>query len=186
MSDWVILAPVAMLIFGFTVIYNRLVALKQTRKGAFADIDVQLKMRHDLVPNLAEVVKKYAAHEKGVFENVTQARAQAMQAHTVDAKSQAEGALSESLMKMLAVAENYPELKADKNFAEFQTELSNIEKSIAAARRFFNNATAEYNTAIQQFPAVFLARIFNYNEEVFFDVGGENRFELDKPVTVTL
>jgi len=186
MTSWPILVLAAILLFGFAVLYNRLVALRQTRKNAFADIDVQLKMRHDLVPNLAEIVKKYAAHEKAVFENVTQARSQAMQARTIDEKSQAEAALGASLMKLLAVAENYPELKADRNFAEFQAQLTSIEQSVAASRRFFNNATAEFNSATQQFPAVIVAKAFGFGEETYFDVGNDKRSELDSPIAVSL
>lgn len=184
--DWPIIIALAVLLLGFAVLYNRLVALRQTRNNAFADIDVQLKLRHDLVPNLAETVKKYAAHEKSVFENVTQARSQAMQAQNIGDKSQAEAALGGSLMKLLAVAENYPELKADKNFASFQTQLSDIEKSVAASRRFFNNATAEYNSAIQQFPTLLVAKPLGFKEESFFDVGTDNRNDLDAPVAVSL
>lgn len=186
MTNWVVWGLGGVLLFGLTVLYNRLIALRQTRKYAFADIDVQLKMRHDLVPNLAEIVKKYANHEKGVFENVTQARSQAMQAQTIEEKSKAEAALEGSLMKLLAVAENYPALKADANFAIFQSELSSIEKSVAASRRFFNNATAEFNTAIQQFPAVIIAIFFQFNEECFFDVGADKRTALDAPPTIAL
>lgn len=185
-ASWIPIALITILTFGFVVIYNRLIGLRQTRKNAFADIDVQLKMRHDLVPNLAEIVKKYAAHEKTVFENVTQARARAMQAQSVYEKGQAETALDGSLLKLLAVAENYPELKADKNFADFQSELSNIEKSVAASRRFFNNATAEFNTAIHQVPAVMIAKLFGFHEEAFFDVGAGSRSGLDAPVAVAL
>ena len=109
-----------------------------------------------------------------------------MQARTINEKSQAETALGSSLMKLLAVAENYPELKADRNFANFQNELASIEKSVAAARRFFNNSTAEFNSAIQQFPAVIVAKLFGFNEETFFDVGTDNRSDLDVPVAVAL
>lgn len=184
--SWPLILGFVILVVGFTIVYNRLVALRQERKNAFADIDVQLKLRHDLVPNLAETVKKYAAHEKTVFENVTQARSRAMQAQSIGEKSQAETALGGSLMKLLAVAENYPELKADKNFANFQAQLADIEKSVAASRRFFNNATAEYNSAIQQFPALLVAKSLGFHDEAFFDVGVDNRNALDAPVAVSL
>lgn len=160
------------------VIYNRLVALRQTRLNAFADIEVQLNMRHDLIPNLVETVKGYASHEKGLLENVTQARSQAMQARNVNDKIGAEAALGGALMNLLAVAENYPDLKANENFGRLQSELSDIENKIAAARRFFNNATNEYNTGIEQFPAVILARMFGFGKEQFFEIDQAKREQI--------
>ena len=138
--------------------FNRLVALRQAWKRAFSDIDVQLKQRHDLIPNLVETVKGYAAHESGVFTKVTEARAAAMSASTPAQRGAAEGALTSALGNLMAVAENYPQLKANQNFMQLQSDLSDIENKIAAARRFLNNAVAEYNTAIEQFPAVLIAR----------------------------
>ena len=138
-------------------LYNRLVTLRQAWKRAFADIDVQLKQRQDLVPNLVESVKGYAAHESSVFTEVTQARAAAMRATGVTEKSAAEGALSAALGSLMVVAENYPQLKANENFLKLQDELADLENKIAAARRFLNNAVAEYNSAIQQFPALLIA-----------------------------
>ncbi|PIR33710.1 MAG: hypothetical protein COV36_02170 [Alphaproteobacteria bacterium CG11_big_fil_rev_8_21_14_0_20_44_7] len=170
--------------FWAMVIYNRLIALQQTRKSSFADIDVQLKLRHDLIPNLVETVKKYAAHESEVFTQVTEARSQAMQAKSVDAKSSAETFLDKAMMNLLAVAENYPELKADAIFNRFQGELSALEKSIAAARRFFNNATAELNTTSQQFPASVIANMFKFKEEEFFELEEDKRKTLDEPLKV--
>jgi LemA protein len=158
---------------GVIVIYNRLVALRQTRNNAFSDIDVQLKQRFDLIPNLIETVKGYAAHEKTVFENVTAARAAVGRTSGMGAAAEhikAEGMLSGALMGLFAVAENYPQLKADTNFQQLQAELSDIENKIAAARRFFNNATAEYNTAIQQFPANLIAGPLGFKTELFFEV----------------
>jgi LemA protein len=152
------------------MLYNRIIALVQSRKNAFSDIDVQLKLRYDLVPNLIETVKGYAAHEKGVFEKVTEARAAAMRGGSIRDRAQAEGALGAAMMNLMAVAENYPQLKADGSFQKLQAELSDIENKIAAARRYFNNATSEYNTAIRQFPAVLVARLFGFQEEVFFEL----------------
>ncbi|MDP9128296.1 MAG: LemA family protein [Pseudomonadota bacterium] len=147
----------------FTVIiYNRMVAMRQAWKNALADIDVQLKQRHDLIPNLVETVKGYAAHESGVFEKVTAARASAMQATSPAQKGAAEAALSGALVNLMAVAENYPDLKANQNFKDLQDELTDIENKIAAARRFYNNAVAEYNTAIAQFPATLIAKNFGF------------------------
>jgi LemA protein len=142
----------------------------QARKSALSDIDVQLKQRYDLIPNLVETVKGYAAHEKGVFENVTAARATAMQGGSVADRAKAEGALSGAMMNLMAVAENYPQLKADANFRQLQSDLSDLENKIAAARRFYNNATGEYNMAIKQFPAVLVAGMLGFHEETFFEV----------------
>jgi len=167
MQNWILWAVLAVAVL-FVILYNRLVALRQVRKNAFSDIDVQLKLRYDLVPNLVETVKGYASHEKGVFESVTQARATAMRGGTVEDRSRAEAALGSAMMNLMAVAENYPQLKASANFQQLQSDLSDIENKIAAARRYFNNATSEYNTSLQQFPAVLVARIFGFKEEAFF------------------
>ncbi len=165
----------------FVWIYNRIIALQQTRKSSFADIDVQLKLRHDLIPNLVETVKRYLQHEKELLENVTAARASAMKASSVSEKSVAETVLESAMVKLLAVAENYPDLKADSSFNRLQGELSALERSIAAARRFFNNATAELNTASQQFPANFIARIFGFSESDFFELEDDKRQEIEEP-----
>lgn len=177
-TTWIVLGILAVAVFGLVAIYNRLVALRQTRKNAFSDVDVQLKQRFDLVPNLVETVKGYATHEQSVFQNVTEARAQVSRAGSAGGgagpeRIQAEGMLGSALMSLFAVAENYPQLKADVNFQHLQAELSDIENKIAAARRFFNNATAEYNTAIQQFPANLLAGPFGFQEEIFFELGAD-------------
>ena len=169
MGNWILWGVVAFA--GLLILlYNRLVALRQTRKNAFSDIDVQLKLRYDLIPNLMETVKGYAAHEKGVFEQVTAARATAMRGGSIGERAQAESALGSAMMNLMAVAENYPALKASENFRQLQTDLSDIENKIAAARRFFNNATSEYNSAVQQFPAVLVAKMFGFNEEIFFEL----------------
>jgi LemA protein len=172
-------------IFMGVVIYNRLVALRQRRQNAFADIDVQLKLRADLVPNLVETVKGYAKHEREVFEEVTKARSQAMTAHGTLGRSEAENALGLALTNLMAVAENYPDLKANAQFQNLQNELSDIENKIAAARRFLNNATTEYNTAIEQFPSNVVANMFNFAPAEFFDVGESLRAELNKGVKVS-
>lgn len=157
--------------------YNRLVAMRQAWKQAFADIDVQLKQRHDLVPNLVETVKGYAAHESGVFTKVTEARATAMRATTVGEKSAAESALSGALGNLLAVAENYPQLKANENFRALQDELTDLENKIAAARRFLNNSVAEYNGATQQFPAVLFAGAFGFQPAQMFELDATEKAE---------
>ncbi|HUK06293.1 MAG TPA: LemA family protein [Stellaceae bacterium] len=156
-TTWIVVI-VVLAVLGFLVmIYNRLVALRQAYKNAFADIDVQMKQRHDLVPNLVETVKGYAAHESGVLEKVTEARTAAMRAGSLQEKGQAESVLSAALGRVFAVAEAYPQLKANENFRQLQSELEEIENKIAAARRFYNNAVAEYNTSVQQFPAALIA-----------------------------
>lgn len=181
-----LLGLIAVAVIILITIYNRLVALRQNRKNAFADIDVQLKLRCDLVPNLVETVKGYAAHEKGLLENVTKARSQAMVAGSnVQDRSKAESALSGALINLMAVAENYPDLKANQNFLQLQTELADIDNKIAAARRFFNSATGEYNTSIEQFPALIVARMFTFLPETFFELTVDERAEANKPPRVS-
>ncbi|MCC6787078.1 MAG: LemA family protein [Hyphomonadaceae bacterium] len=175
----IVIVVLAVLLIG---IYNRLVALRQNCNQAFADIDVQLKQRHDLIPNLVETVKGYAAHEKGTLEAVIQARNAAVSAErTGDAKAmgQAEGVLGAALGRLIALSEAYPDLKANTNFQQLQAELTDIENKLAAARRFFNNAVGEYNTAREQFPAVMFANMFGFGPRVFFDVGEDNRASMD-------
>ena len=154
-------------------VYNRLVGLRQRANQAFADVDVQLQQRHDLVPNLVETVKGYATHEATTLQAVTNARAAAANASGVEEKVQAENMLTGALRQLFAVAEAYPDLKANTNFVRLQDELSDIENKLAAARRFFNNAVAEFNAAIQQFPAVLVAGPFGFKERTFFDVGAD-------------
>ena len=184
-TKYIILIVIAVLVIFFVILYNRLVALRQSRKQSFSDIDVQLKLRYDLIPNLVETVKGYASHEKEVFENVTKMRAQAGSAGSLNEKMAAEAGLTAALGKMMLVAEAYPDLKANENFMNLQGELSDIENKVAAARRFFNNATTELNTAVQQFPAVIIARMFNFKEEEFFDVPDEERERNQEPVKVS-
>lgn len=183
MKTLMILGAIALIALFFVMLYNRLIALRQSRNNAFADIDVQLKLRYDLVPNLVNTVKGYAAHESNIFEKVTEARASVGRAHTVNDKIAAEGALTGALTGLFAVAENYPDLKANQNFQQLQQELSDIENKIAAARRFFNNATNEFNTSIQQFPANMFAASLGFKEEPFFDLGTD-RTSHEKPVNV--
>jgi LemA protein len=154
--------------------YNRLVGLRQNANQAFADIDVQLKQRQDLVPNLVETVKGYAAHESGTLEAVTAARAAAAGASNVQDRVQAENALTGALRQLFAVSEAYPDLKANANFIRLQDELTDIENKLAAARRFFNNTVSEFNASIQQFPAVLIAGAMGFTPRTFFDLG-ENR-----------
>lgn len=184
---WIIVAVILIPLVFVIMLYNRLIALRQTRKNAFSDIDVQLKQRFDLVPQLVETVKGYAGHEKTVFENVTEARSRVGRAGGSGPgadRLQAEGALGAAMMNSFAVAENYPALKADQNFQQLQAELSDIENKIAAARRFFNSATNEYNTAVQQFPANLIAGMFGFKEEAFFEVGADEAALIQKAPTV--
>ena len=183
MSGMQIFGVVVVVLLLLTVmLYNRLVALRQTRNNAFSDIYVQLKQRYTLVPQLVETVKGYAAHEKGVLETVTAARAQVGSAGAgVSAdRMQAESMLGASLGRLLAVSENYPALKADANFRQLMDELNDIENKIAAARRFFNSATSEYNTAAQQFPASLIANTFGFKQEPFFEVAPDEKAAIDK------
>ena len=158
-------------------LFNRLVTLRQAWRRAFADIDVQLKQRQDLVPNLVQAVKGYAAHESAVFTEVTQARSAAMRATGVTQKSAAEGMLSGALGDLMAVAENYPELKANEGFLKLQAELADLENKIAAARRFMNNAAAEYNSATQQFPALLIASPLGFAPAQMFTLDADERAE---------
>jgi len=162
---------VAVVVLYVISLYNRMVALRQRRGNAFSDIDVQLEQRYNTLPNMVEVVKGYAAHEKGVFEAVTNARASVKQASRMgEDRFAAEQAMTSAIMGLYAVAENYPQLKADQNFLRLQDELTDLENKISAARRFFNSATSEYNTAIQQFPANILAGMFGFLNEPFFEI----------------
>ena len=179
-STWIVLGAIALLVIWVIIIYNGLVAMRQRVNQAFADVDVQLKQRHDLVPNLVETVKGYAAHERGTLEAVVQARNAAMTAQGPAQMAQAENMLSGALRQLFALSEAYPDLKANQNFQQLQMELSDLENKIAAARRFFNNAVQEYNTGIQQFPAVLLAGSLGFAPKDFFDVGVEERKVLDQ------
>ena len=174
MDNWIVWAVLIAIVIGGIVIYNRLVSLRQKRNSAFSDIDVQLKQRYNLVPQLVETVKGYASHENDVFTKVTEARAQVGKSSTAGTdRMQAEGMLGGALLDLFAVAEDYPDLKADANFRDLQRELSDIENKVAAARRFYNNTTSEYNTAIQQFPAVLIAGPLGFQQETFFEIDDE-------------
>lgn len=181
---WIILGIVAITAFVVIGIYNRLVALRQKREQSFADVDVYLKQRFDLIPNLVETVKGYAKHEKEVFENVTKARAGIKDANSVSDRVSAENNLTRAMISLYAVAENYPDLKADGMFQNLMTELSDIENKLSAARRFFNNATAELNTAIEQFPAVLFAGTLGFKKEEFFEIPEEAREQLEQAPNV--
>jgi LemA protein len=184
-AGWIVLVVLGLVVLFFIFIYNRLVALRQAYKNAYADIDVQLKQRHDLVPNLVETVKGYAAHEAGVFEKVTEARASAMKASSIGERGQAEGALTAAIGQLLAVAENYPQLKASDNFRQLQSDLDDLENKIAAARRFLNNAVAEFNSQIEQFPAVLVARPLGFSHAEMFALEPAEKAEASQPPKVS-
>jgi LemA protein len=172
----VIAVIVALVLFIVVGAYNRLVALDQRADQSFADIDVQLKQRQDLIPNLVETVKGYASHERGTLDAVTQARAAAAGATSVNDKVQAENMLTGALGRLFAVAEAYPDLKANTNYLELQRELSDIENKLAAARRFFNSAVSEFNAVRRQFPTVLFAAMVGFaRDKPFFDVGEGDR-----------
>jgi LemA protein len=172
-TGWIVLGVIVVLVLWIIMIYNQLVAMRQRVGQAFADVDVQLKQRHDLIPNLVETVKGYAAHERGTLEEVVKARNAAMTAQGPAQQAQAENQLSGALRQLFALSEAYPDLKANQNFQQLQTELADIENKLAAARRFFNNAVQEYNTGIQQFPAALFAASLGFSQRTFFDVGEE-------------
>ena len=166
-------------------LYNSLVKLRNRRQNAFADIDVQLRQRHDLVPQLVETVKGYASHEKELLLKVTEARTAAINAKTIDDKIVAEQQLTSALQGLKVQVEAYPDLKANQNFLQLQEELSDIENKLAASRRFFNGATTEYNNAVESFPSNLIARNFGFQREVFFDLGTDLRRQLEEPPRVS-
>lgn len=182
-TGWIVLGVIVVLAFWVFSVYNGLVAMRQRVDQAFADIDVQLKLRHDLIPNLVETVKGYAGHERGTLEDVVKARNAALTAQGPAQVAAAEGQLTSALRGLLALSEAYPDLKANANFQQLQTELSDIENKLAAARRFFNNAVQEYNTGIQQLPAALFAASLGFSRKDFFDLG-EQRGQLEQAPSV--
>jgi LemA protein len=172
-STIIIIIIVAILVIWAVVIYNRLVKLRNNRENAFADIDVQLKQRHDLIPQLVETVKGYMNHEKSTLENVVSLRNAAASATTVDGKIAAENQLNSALAGLRVTLEAYPDLKANQNFLQLQAEMSDIENKLSAVRRFFNSATRELNNAVQTFPSNIFAALFGFKREPMFDLGTE-------------
>jgi LemA protein len=167
---YVVLIIIAVLILWLVFVFNKLISLKNRSQEAWSDIDVQLKRRHDLIPNLVEAVKGYASHERELFEKVTEARTKAMGAQTMGDKAQAENALSGTLKSLFAVAENYPDLKASQNFLELQRELTDTEDKIQAARRFYNGNVRDLNIQIEKFPASIVASMFAFKKMEFFEI----------------
>ena len=170
MGWWIVIGVIVVIALYLIVVYNRLVSLRQVVGQAWSDISVQLKQRHDLVPNLVETVKGYAAHERGTLEAVTAARNAAVAASTPQATAAAENMLTGALRQLFALSEAYPDLKASQNFLQLQADLSDLENKIAASRRFFNNAVQEYNSSTQQFPAVLIAGPMGFTQREFFDL----------------
>lgn len=171
----VVILIIIFLIATFIHMYNRLVSLKNRVKNSYAQIDVQLKRRNDLIPNLVETVKGYAAHEKGVLEEVTKARSNVMNASNIKETSDADNQLTSALKSLFAVAENYPDLKANSNFQQLQEQLSETEDKISYARQFYNDTVLMYNNACQQFPSSILAKLFGFKEEAFFEADVTSR-----------
>lgn len=189
--EWILVGIIGAVIFYIIYAYNHFVTLTQRAKEAWADIDVQLKRRYDLIPNLVETVKGYASHERETFDAVTSARATATQTHVdptgvtpeqIAAMAGAESALTQSLGRLLAIAENYPDLKANTNFLELQRELSDTENKIQAARRFYNGNVRDLNIALQAFPSNVVGNIFRFTAEAYFEL--EENSEQREPVKV--
>lgn len=175
----IVLAIVVILVIWYITTNNKLVALKNNRENAFADIDVQLKQRHDLIPQLVSSVKGYMEHEAGTLEKITQARAAALQAGDINSKIQAEQQLSSALSGLKVAVEAYPDLKANTNFLHLQSEISDIENKLASVRRYFNSATKELNTAIESIPSNIVAGMKNMTMQPFFELGAEQRQQMD-------
>ncbi len=176
----IVIAVVAVLVLAVIGIYNNLVKLRNNRENAFADIDVQLKQRYDLVPQLVATVQGYAKHEKELLEAVTAARSAAMNASSIDDKIQADNMLTSALAGLKVSLEAYPDLKANQNFLQLQGELSDIENKLAAVRRYFNSATRELNNAVQTFPNNILAGMFGFHKEAMYEIEASQRAAVEK------
>lgn len=179
MTAIIVIVVVVILAAWLVSMYNSLVKMRNNRENAFADIDVQLKQRHDLVPQLVETVKGYAAHEKDTLERVINARNGAIGAKTIDEKIVAENALSSALSGLKITLEAYPDLKANQNFLQLQEEIADLENKLSSVRRYLNSATKEYNNAVETFPSNILAGMFGFRKEVMFDLG-EQRAALEE------
>lgn len=181
---WIILIIVALIVLWLVAAYNGLVRLRTRTNEAWSDIDVQLKRRYDLIPNLVETVKGYATHEDKVFTQVTEARSRAMGAQSPSAKGEAENMLSGALKSLFAVAEAYPQLRASENFSKLQDELSDTENKIQAARRFYNGNVRDLNIRIESFPTNIVASIFNFVKKEFFELEEGEAAAAKQPVAV--
>ena len=176
----IILVVVVVLILAIIAMYNNLVKLRNNRENAFADIDVQLKQRYDLVPQLVATVKGYATHEKELLESITAARSAAVSATSIDDKIKADQQLTSALAGLKVQVEAYPDLKANQNFLQLQGELSDIENKLAAVRRYFNSATRELNNAVQTFPTNILAGMFGFHKEAMYEIEASQRAAVEK------
>ena len=179
MTILIVIIVIAIVGIWLVSLYNRLVKLRNNRENAFADIDVQLKQRHDLIPQLVATVKGYAAHEKETLDRVVSARNGAMTAQTIDDKIKAENLLSAALNGLKVTVEAYPDLKANQNFMHLQEEIADLENKLAAVRRYFNSATRELNNAVETFPSNLVAGMFGFKKEIMFDLG-EQRTSLEE------
>ncbi|MDR5659688.1 LemA family protein [Serpentinicella sp. ANB-PHB4] len=173
MPFFIAIAVIVLIVLWFISAYNGFVKLRERVKNAWAQVDVQLKRRYDLIPNLVNTVKGYAKHERGTFEDITKARSQAMNAQSIAEQSEAESQLTGTLKTLFAVAENYPELKADANFKQLQEELTNTESKIAFSRQFYNDTVQKFNVKIKVFPNNIIAGMFNFNKMDYFNLDGE-------------
>ena len=179
-STLIIIAAVVIIALILISMYNNLVKLRNNRENAFANIDVQLKQRYDLVPQLVATVKGYAAHERELLEKVTAARSACMNATSINDRVQADNALGAALSGLRVAVEAYPDLKANQNFLQLQNELSDIENKLASVRRFFNSATKELNTAVQSFPSNIIAGMFGFKKEPMFEIPASDRAAHEK------
>ena len=183
MTLFIVLGVIVVIVLWVISMYNSLVRLRNNRENAFADIDVQLKQRHDLIPQLVETVRGYASHEKETLDRVVSARNGAIGARTIDDKIVAENMLTSALAGLKVTVEAYPDLKANQNFMQLQEEISDIENKLSAVRRFFNSATKEFNNAVQVFPSNLIAGMFGFHKEMMFDLG-EQRANLEQAPTI--
>ena len=184
MQTIIIIAVIALIVLWIISIYNNMVRLRNNRENAFSNIDVQLKQRYDLVPQLVSTVKGYATHEKELLERITEARSACLSANSINDKISANNMLSNALNGLKVSVEAYPDLKANQNFMQLQSELSDIENKLAAARRLFNSSTKELNNAVQTFPGNLLAGMFGFHKEPMFEVAQEERATIEKAPTI--
>jgi LemA protein len=177
----IVIAVIVLLVFWLIGLYNKLVRYKNNRENAFADIDVQLRQRNDLIPQLVSTVKGYATHERELLERITQARSAVMSATSINDKMQADTQLTQALQGLKVSVEAYPDLKANTNFLQLQEEISDIENKLAAARRYFNGATRELNNAVESFPANIIAKNFGFTRQPMYELSAEQRTTMDAP-----
>ncbi|MBI4118967.1 MAG: LemA family protein [Parcubacteria group bacterium] len=183
LTSWILIGAAGLIVLWIIYAFNRLVTLRARIDEAFSDIEVQLKRRYDLIPNVVETVKGYMGHERSVFENVTQARSAAMGAHDPNEKAAKENALTNTLKTLFAVSENYPELKANANFLDLQRELADTENKIQSARRFYNGNVRDFNITVDSFPSNLIAGMFSFKKREFFDL--DDSSPAQEPVKVS-